>query len=124
VRLLLDEHLAPRIADQLRQLGHDVVAVVERADLHRATDDPLWAVASPERRVIVTQDVADFMRLASQDAAIGKPHPGLILVHHRRFSRGTRDIGRLVASLGSMLAAAPADDALAGRVVWLPVEAE
>ena len=124
MRLLLDEHLAPRIADQLRQLGHDVIAVVERPDLHRATDETLWAAARSERRVFVTQDVGDFMRLASQDAAIGKPHPGLVLVHHRRFSRGARDIGRLVASLGSMLAAAPADDALAGRIVWLAADAE
>lgn len=123
MRLLLDEHLAPRIAVQLRRLGHDVIAVVERPDLHRSADATLWAAAHTERRMIVTQDVSDFMRLASQDAAIGKPHPGLVLIHHRRFSRGRQHVGQLVASLGALLAANPADDALAGRIVWLAADA-
>ncbi len=73
--------------------------------------------------MIVTQDVDDFVRLASQDAAIGRPHPGLVLVHHRHFSRGGRHIGALVASLRALLATNPADDALAGRIVWLEVDA-
>jgi len=123
VRLLLDEHLPPRIAVQLRRQGHDVMAVVERPDLHRAADETLWAAARTERRMIVTQDVGDFMRLASQDAAIGKPHPGLVLIHHRHFSRGHRDAGRLVASLGVLLAASPGDDALDGQIVWLEADA-
>jgi predicted nuclease of predicted toxin-antitoxin system len=122
VRLLLDEHLPPRIAVQLRRRGHDVVAVVERPDLHRAADTTLWASARAERRMIVTRDVSDFMRLALQDAAIGRPHPGLVLIHHRRFPRGSRQVGRLVASLGALLAANPADDALAARVVWLEAD--
>ena len=123
MRLLLDEHLPPRIAVQLRLQGHDVVAVVERPDLHRSADETLWATARTERRMIVTQDVGDFMRLASQDAAIGKPHPGLVLIHHRRFSRGNRHIGRLMASLHALLTVNPADDALAGRIVWLEADA-
>ncbi len=123
MRLLLDEHLPPRLAVQLRHQGHDVVAVVERPDLHRSADETLWAAARSERRMIVTQDVGDFIRLASQDAAIGKTHSGLALIHHRRFSRGDRDIGRLVASLRALLAANPADDALAGQIVWLEADA-
>lgn len=123
MRLLLDEHLPPRVAAQLRRQGHDVVAVVERPDLHRSADETLWAVARSERRMIVTQDVGDFIRLAAQDAAIGKTHPGLALIHHRRFSRGDRDIGRLVASLRALLAAHPADHAIAGQIVWLEADA-
>jgi predicted nuclease of predicted toxin-antitoxin system len=123
VRLLLDEHLPPRIAVQLRLLGHDVVAVVERADLHRAGDATLWASARTEGRVMVTQDVGDFVRLASQDVAIGRPHPGLVLIHHRWFARNARAVGRLVTSLHALLAASPADDSLAGRIIWLEAEA-
>ncbi|MBI2776669.1 MAG: DUF5615 family PIN-like protein [Chloroflexi bacterium] len=123
MRLLLDEHLPPQIAAELRRRGHDVVAVVERPDLQRSADETLWAVARSERRMIVTQDVGDFIRLASGDAAIGKAHPGLALIHHRRFARGDRDIGRLVASLHALLTANPADDALAGQIVWLEADA-
>jgi predicted nuclease of predicted toxin-antitoxin system len=123
VRLLLDEHLPPQAAVQLRRQGHDVVAVVERPDLHRLADEALWAAARSERRMIVTQDVGDFIRLALQDAAIGKPHPGVALIHHGRFSRGDRDIVRLVASLRALLDANPTDDALAGQIVWLEADA-
>jgi len=123
VRLLLDEHLTARIALELRRQGHDVVAVLERPDLQRAADETLWAAARAERRVIVTQDVGDFMRLASRDAAIGKPQPGLVLIHRRRCPRANRHIGQLLASLNALLAANPADDALAGRVAWLAADA-
>jgi uncharacterized protein with PIN domain len=41
VKLLLDEHYSPAIARQLRILGHDVVAVAERADLVSLSDDGL-----------------------------------------------------------------------------------
>jgi hypothetical protein len=98
--------------------------VLERPDLQRAADETLWAVARTERRGIVTRDVGDFIRLALQDAAIGRRHPALVLIHRRRFSRGGRDVGRLVAELRSLLAANAADDALAGRVVWLEADAE
>jgi hypothetical protein len=73
--------------------------------------------------MVVTQDVGDFVRLALQDAAIGRRHPGLVLIHHRLFSRGDRDVGRLVASLGALLVANPADDSFAGRIIWLEADA-
>ncbi|MCX6553386.1 MAG: DUF5615 family PIN-like protein [Acidobacteria bacterium] len=123
MRLLLDEHLPPRIAVQLRLHGHDVVSVVERPDLHGSTDEKLWAAARTERRMIVTQDVGDFVRLALQDAAIGRPHPGLVLIHHRWFSRDDRHVGQLAESLSALLATNPADDPLAGRIIWLEADA-
>jgi hypothetical protein len=42
-----------------------------------------------------------------------------VLIRRRLFSRGGRDVGRLVAALDSLLAAHPADEALDGRVVWM-----
>ena len=124
MRLLLDEHLTSRIAIELRRQGHDVVAVLERPDLQRAADEALWAAARAERRGVVTWDVGDFIRLALQDTAIGRVHPALVLIHRRRFSRGGRDVGRLVTELRSLLVANPADDALAGRIVRLEADAE
>ncbi len=119
MRLLLDEHLSPQIAVQLHLRGHDVVAVVERPDLHRAADATLWEAARREHRVVVTHDVDDFVRLARRDAAVGKPHPGVVLLHRRWFSRGDGDVGRLVIALGALLAANPTDEPVAGLVTWL-----
>jgi predicted nuclease of predicted toxin-antitoxin system len=124
VNLLLDEHVTFRIAIELRRQGHDVVAVLERPDLQRAADEMLWAAARAEGRGIVTRDVGDFIRLALQDAAIGRRHPALVLIHRRRFSRNGGDVGRLMTELQSLLAANPADDALAERIVWLAADAE
>jgi Domain of unknown function (DUF5615) len=123
VRLLLDEHLRQVIAARLRRLGYDVVAVAERSDLRGSSDQALWVAARSEGRTIVTQDIGDFVRLALQDAAIARLHPGLVLIHHRWFSRADRHIGRLVGSLRVLLAANPAEDALAGRITWLEVVA-
>jgi hypothetical protein len=72
---------------------------------------------------MVTQDVGDFVRLASQDVAVGRPHPGLVLIHHLWFARNARGVGRLVTSLHALMAADPADDPLAGRIIWLEAEA-
>ena len=119
MRLLLDEHLPASIAAELRRRGHDVEAVVERPDLRRSSDRALWVAARSDGRAVVTADVRDFMRLVAEDDAVGRAHPGLVLIHRRLFSRGGRDVGRLVAALDSMLAAHRAGEALDGRVVWL-----
>ena len=107
----------------MRFQGHDADSMVERPDLHRSTDEKLRAAGRTECRLIVTQDVGDFVRLASQDAAIGRPHPGLVLIRHRWFSRDDRHVGQFVASLGALLATNPADDPLAGRIIWLEADA-
>ena len=122
MRLLFDEHLPPQIAAELRRRGHDAVAVVERPDLRRAPDEKLWATARSEGRVIVTQDISDFTRLAARDAAIAKRHPGLVLIHRRRFSRGGHDIGQLVEALDALVSSNPADHAMTDRVTWLKPE--
>jgi predicted nuclease of predicted toxin-antitoxin system len=122
VKLLLDEHLPASIAAELRRHGHDVVAVVERRDLRRSPDTALWAAARVEGRAIVSADVRDFMRLVARDDAVAGAHPGVVLINHRLFTRGGRDVGRLVVALDRLLAAYPATDALDGRVAWLEAE--
>jgi hypothetical protein len=117
--LLLDEHLPQVIATRLRLDGYDVVAVAERSDLRGSSDQALWVAARSEGRLVVTQDIGDFVRLALQDAAISRSHAGLVLIHHRWFSRDGRGVGRLVEALRALLAANPADDAVAGRITWL-----
>lgn len=102
MKLLLDEMWPGSVAEQLRQRGHDVVAVVERPDLRGQPDDVVFATAQVEGRAVVTENVSDFLRLA----AGASHHAGLVLTSNRRFPRGdARTIGRLVAALEALLSA-------------------
>lgn len=103
MKLLLDEHLSPRIAERLRTAGHDAVAVSERDDLRGRPDEEIWQAAVAEDRALVTGDLADFVALAAGGPA-GTP---LILVSRRGFPRSVEGIGRVVAALEALLAAAP-----------------
>lgn len=68
MKLLLDEHLSPTIAEELRRRGHDVVAVIE-VGLRQQPDVALLAWAVDESRAVVTANYADFRAL---HAALGR----------------------------------------------------
>ncbi|MYD65266.1 MAG: hypothetical protein F4X26_04680 [Chloroflexi bacterium] len=93
----------PAAAEALRARGHDVEAVAER-DLRTASDAEILAAAQAEARVVVTQDVGDFRRLAAAEARAGRVYPPLILTDKRSWPRGTRRAtGRLVRALDALL---------------------
>jgi hypothetical protein len=71
IRLHLDEHVDPAIAEGLRRYGIDVTTTVE-AHLRTEEDDVHLAFANAEGRVIVTHD-NDYLRFNAQ----GLPHPGI-----------------------------------------------
>ena len=119
MRLLLDEHYSPRIAEQLRGRGYDVESVSERDDLRGLGDLELWKRASTEHRAFVTENVADFMRLVREAAAAGESHFGVVFTSPSTFARSAATVGLFVEALAALLAARPADDALAGQVHWL-----
>ena len=58
-KLHLNEHLSPRLAEQLRQYGFDVTSTVEQ-DLVAADDDEQLAFAATHQRAIVTFNHKDF----------------------------------------------------------------
>ena len=60
MRLLLDGHCSPTIAEKLRALGHDVVSVKERPDLVGKDDHSLFLVIVTEQRAILTEHWPDF----------------------------------------------------------------
>src|SRR5437868_15197021 len=94
----------PVIAEQLRTRGHDVQAVLEREDLIGLADPPLFEGAQTEARVVVTENVPDFMRLHSQYSAAGQPHHGVIFTTHSQFPRGaSRTVVALVTALDRLL---------------------
>ncbi len=81
MKALLDEQLSPQIAALLRQAGHDVEAVADRAGL---SDRVILEVACRENRAVITNNIKDFRRLAAQWLARGRVHAGLILLPSSR----------------------------------------
>ena len=108
MKLLLDEMWSPRIAEALRRRGHTVVAVTERQDLRTQPDSIIFERARTEGWVIVTEDVADYRRLAASALETGLEAPALIFTSNRGWPRGsTQRIGRLVAALDALLRERP-----------------
>lgn len=118
MKLLLDELWWPELAAQLRERGHDVVAVQERPDLLGKDDERIFAVAQVEGRAILTEDPA-FRGIAAMRIHSGMTHHGLIMTSNSRFPRGEpRTLGRLVKVLDALLTAHPGDDAFENREHW------
>ena len=117
MKLLLDEMWSPDIAVQLRRRGHDVDAVASRTDLRTRPDPVIWATAQHEVRVIVTENVPDFRRMALDYQRQGRVHAGLVFTNNRRFPRrDPRTTGLLVTAVLALLASPPD---LTNREYWL-----
>ena len=120
MRLLLDEHLSPEIARQLRARRHDVQAVAERPDLVSLPDHELFARMAAERRAILTNNVPDYVALFNAALRQGEEHYGLLLVDDRSMPRARNTIGLFVRVLDELLQAHPAEDTLRSQLRWLP----
>jgi predicted nuclease of predicted toxin-antitoxin system len=102
-RLLLDEMFHPRIAAELAERGHDCRSVVTDLALRQRADSDLVALAVPEDRTLVTNNVVDFERLRRERVAEGAPVPSLIYTSDASFPRDRRYIPRLVEALDAAL---------------------
>ena len=118
MRLLLDEHFSPQIAESLRARGHDVRAVAA-SELSGLADRMVVSTARDQGRAVVTENIADFLAITVELAHVGAHHPGVILTTDRRFPRSRRGFGLLVEALDALLVAYPDPDALTDRVIWL-----
>ena len=119
MKLLLDEHYSPEIARQLRTKGHDVAAVAGRADLVGLSDDELLQRMAQERRAIMTNNVKDFMPLASRVAVAADHHYGLLFTSDRSMPRRSDAIGRFVDALEEFLQRRQGEDSYRNQVQWL-----
>lgn len=87
MRLLLDEMYAPALAAALRDAGIDAKGVSEDALLWGLPDADVWALAQREGRAVVTEDVADFLRLEAWWRSRGDRHCGLLVLRRERLLR-------------------------------------
>jgi predicted nuclease of predicted toxin-antitoxin system len=119
VKLLLDEHYSPEIARQLRARGHDVVAVAERAGLVGLSDEDLLRRMAQEQRAIMTNNVKDFMPLATRAAVAADDHYGLLFTSDRSMPRRSDTIGRFVDALDGFLRRHGDKESYRNQVQWL-----
>jgi hypothetical protein len=107
VKLLLDEMLSARIAEQIRGRGHDALAVDETPELRGLADPDLFAQAQEQQRAIVTYNREDFLALDREYRSRQREHHGIVILHPRRFPQGAASIGALVNALASFVEAGP-----------------
>jgi len=107
VRLLLDEMFSPAIAAELRDRGHDVIAVANRPDLRAKSDEEIFAWAIAERRWLLTENVKDFRPIMLRALAGGQPGCGLLVTSSRAFPRSRKNPGPLINALHAWLTAEP-----------------
>lgn len=77
MRLLIDNALSPRLAEGLRDAGHDVVHVRD-IDLQSAADDEIFAAAARDDRIVVSEDTDFGTLLSLRDSA----KPSVIVFRH------------------------------------------
>lgn len=117
MRLALDHHYSVQIAVELRRRGHDVVAAVERG-WETEDDERLLLLCETEDRVLLTNNVGDFVVIARSWAVQGRRHAGLIFTSDANMPRGRTTIGRYIGALDSLLVANPGDS-FVDRAHWL-----
>ncbi|MGO8958853.1 MAG: DUF5615 family PIN-like protein [Streptosporangiaceae bacterium] len=104
-RLALDEMYSPVIAQELRHLGFDVVAVAERADLRAMTDAEVFAWAAGQGRWLLTENVKDFRPLLLPARQADAPSIGILYTSSRSVARSRKKPGPLITAPRTWLAA-------------------
>jgi hypothetical protein len=118
LRLLLDEHISPVVAEQLRDRGHDVVAAIE-VGLAGIDDSRVLSRAIADRRAVVTNNIKDFRPLHVAYLTTGVAHYGIVLVPTARYELSRKRLGGLITALDELLAGMAAEDTLCDRELFL-----
>lgn len=82
MRLLLDAHVSgPKVGTRLQAAGYDVRALDQEPALEALADEDVLALATGERRILVTHNIHDFPAILRDWAQAGRSHAGIILVY-------------------------------------------
>lgn len=104
LRLLLDEHVSPDVADGLRRrtksLEVHALGEWEEGRLLGQSDETILAVAAAAKLTLVTYDLRTIPPLLKMWAESDRHHAGVILVDGKTIS--SSDIGGLVQALGKL----------------------
>ena len=88
MRWLIDEMLPPATAAELTEFGHEAVSVAQ-AGPAGSEDATVYESAVEQRRVIVTENFADFAKITSDRIAAGAPCVPVVFVQKLRHPRGS-----------------------------------
>lgn len=113
MKLLLDEMYPPALAGALRAAGIHAATAAE-VWLGGRSDADVFAMAIAEGYTLLTENVADFARIAADHVTAGQHHRGVLVALSSRFSRRPAGRGPLVAAILA-IACEPVDD----RIVYL-----
>jgi hypothetical protein len=120
LRLLLDEHLSPRIAAALRRIepAAEVYAISQWQGgvLLGHPDEQILAEAARHGLTLVTCDLRTIPVLLKNWAAQGRIHGGVIFISRRSFA--SADVGGLARALAALLRDRGAQD-WSDRVLFL-----
>ena len=100
MKLLLDEQISGKVAERLRERGHDAIAVAADPAMRGFSDSDLFEAAQGQSRAVVTYNRADFEAIVREYAAANREHHGLVIVHPVRFpSQGLSRLAKALAAL-------------------------
>ena len=98
LRLLVDEDTQRRqIVSSLRATGHDTVTVNE-ADLQGQEDPTVLAHALQERRVLLTMNCRDFLRLHEA----GHAHIGILCIYKDRDPSRNMTLAEIIRAIANL----------------------
>jgi hypothetical protein len=118
VKVALDHHYSPAIAEHLRHLEFDVIAVAER-DWQAEDDESLLALCAGEGRALLTNNVADFAALARRWHGEGRSHSGLIFTSDSSLPRTKDMIGVYVTTIQTLMMEHSSTEEFDDRIQWL-----
>jgi predicted nuclease of predicted toxin-antitoxin system len=113
LRLLLDEMYPATLAEALREASVDACTASELG-LVGSADLDLFTAAIAQGRTVLTENVADFARVAAEHLIAGRHHPGVLIALSSRFSRRPAGVSALVAATLTVAAEQVGD-----RIVYL-----
>lgn len=80
IRLFTDEHVHAGLAAALRERGYDAESCQEAGrDNRRVSDDEHLSYTAQQGRAILTNNVADFVRLDREWKAANRQHAGILV---------------------------------------------
>ena len=120
MKLLLDSMYQPVIASQMQRRGHDIIAARADSSLEDLSDPAILAFARDQRRVLITENMGDFVRIDVQWRREGLVHCGVILVDDYKYQRRHgAGIGRLIRALEAWLIEHPGEANADSQLWWL-----
>ncbi|HZQ84766.1 MAG TPA: DUF5615 family PIN-like protein [Acidimicrobiales bacterium] len=113
MKVLLDEMYPPALSESLRAASLDASTAAELG-LAGRSDLELFTAAVAGELVVLTENVADFARIATEHVLAGGDHPGVLIALSSRFSRRPAGVARIAAAVATV-----ADEDLGDRLVYL-----